>query len=72
MKIKWQISIALVLTCIIMIALLSGITVIQLKENVERERNASIANLAVQTALSFSYISDDLEYYLFNLSLIHI
>ena len=68
MKIKWQISIALVLTCIIMIALLSGITVIQLKENVERERNASIANLAVQTALSFSYISDDLEYYLFNTS----
>lgn len=54
--------------CIIMIALLSGITVIQLKENVERERNASIANLAVQTALSFSYISDDLEYYLFNTS----
>lgn len=68
MKIKWQISIALVLTCIIMIALLSGITVIQLKENVERERNASIANLAVQTALSFSYISDDLEHYLFNTS----
>lgn len=68
MKIKWRISIALILLCIIMISMLSGIAMIQLKENVEQERNASSANLAIQTALSFSYISDDIEHYLFNIS----
>ena len=68
MKIKWQISIALVLLCIIMIAMLSGITMMQLKGSVEQERDDSIARLTKQTTLSFSYISDDLEHYLFNIS----
>lgn len=67
MKIKWRVSIALVFLCIAMILLESSITMMQLKDNMERESNAVISKTSVQTVLSFSYISDDIEHYLFNM-----
>ncbi len=68
MKIKWRVAIVLILLSMTMILLESSITMTQLKENMEKESSASIINSTHQTALSFSYISDDIEQFLFNIS----
>lgn len=62
-----RISLAMILLCVMMIAMLSLISLMQLKESVEKERNASIVSTTIQTGLSFSYISDDIEHYLFDI-----
>ncbi len=68
MKIKWRVAIVLILLSMTMILLESSITMTQLRENMEREGSASIINSTHQTSLSFSYISDDIEQFLFNIS----
>ena len=67
MKIKWRVSIIMILLCLVMILLESGITMIQLKGNMEREHDEVIKKTSLQTVLSFSYISDDIELFLFNM-----
>ena len=68
MKIKWRVSIVMISLCLTMILLEIGITMMQLKGNMEREHDEVIKKTSLQTALSFSYISDDIELFVFNMS----
>lgn len=68
MRIKWRVALALIGLCIAMILLESSITMIQLKDNIEEERNCTNAKISKQIGMSFSYISDDIEHYLFSIS----
>lgn len=67
MKIKWRVTIGLILQCVLVIVLYGGIIMAQLRDNVEQDSNALNAKISEQTLLSFSYISDDIEGYLFNI-----
>ena len=67
MKIKWRVSLVMILLCLGMILLESTITMVQLKGNMEREHDQVIQKTSLQTALSFSYISDDIELFIFNM-----
>lgn len=68
MKIKSRVTIVLVILCIVMVLMESSITMSQLKRNMEADSRDSIQNSTHQTALSFSYISDDIERFLFNIT----
>lgn len=67
MKIKWQFSIAIIILCLTMILLTNYITTSRLRDDIEQEHNETIERTTGQTGISFSYISDNIEQYLFSM-----
>lgn len=67
MKIKWRVTLGLVFQCVLVIILFSAITMVQLKDNIMNDSSQLNAKISDQTLISFSYISDDIEGYLFNI-----
>lgn len=67
MKIKWRVSIVMMVLCLTMILLESSIMVIRLKENIEKEYNDTIEKMCIQTGIAFSYSSDNIEQLLFRM-----
>ena len=67
MRIRWRVAFGLISQCVLVILLFGGITMVQLKGNIERDSDQLNAKISSQTLISFSYISDDIERYLFNM-----
>lgn len=67
MRIRWRVAFGLISQCVLVILLFGGITMVQLKGNIERDSDQMNARISNQTLISFSYISDDIERYLFNM-----
>ena len=67
MRIRWRVAFGLISQCVLVILLFGGITMVQLKGNIERDSDQLNAKISNQTLISFSYISDDIERYLFNM-----